>query len=503
MGVNADCCRRPQIGKKDLKVYRGIKKNENYNYTLSNFEEQNVMDSNNENYLYSIYPNTNGVSSNQYQNFYNYDIGLQSNQIYSNQLTYPVIQTPDIITQKPFENSQYINSYNDFNQQNFISQSPYIENFQSTQIIQSQPEYQLENTFYESSLSNQYNELELAENNNYSTYHYDSSNPIEFDDNSSHYISSSSYEYNNYTPSQYISNNSFENNYISNNENNKIFENPVSYNNQNDLYQTNEYSTSFNYESLNNNYIETDIKEYFSNYDNHSLFSEETQFSNKHILSSEEFSYSQPSQYVDFPIIENRDINSKIDYGENQYSESYSQFQNAIPEEKYYSYQQPELNFNSNNEINSYFSQQLNNTEPIEIIQKTKYVCKPVRYIEKIQYIEPQTQIQQIMYSPDQKEFPDTQKEPEQINLSDRQPRSHLKELDDELLNINEDEKQIDGEFKNDDDDDVENIEKEYSNIPTNGKVIKSVNIEKNKENISCKVPGFISNFFSKIFNPV
>jgi hypothetical protein len=111
MGVNADCCRRPQIGKKDLKVYRGIKKNENYNYTLSNFEEQNVMDSNNENYLYSIYPNTNGVSSNQYQNFYNYDIGLQSNQIYSNQLTYPVIQTPDIITQKPFENSQYINSF--------------------------------------------------------------------------------------------------------------------------------------------------------------------------------------------------------------------------------------------------------------------------------------------------------------------------------------------------------------------------------------------------------
>ena len=463
MGVNADCCRRPQLGKKDLKVYKGIKKNKNYNYTLSNFEKQNVLDSNNENYLYSIYPNTNDVSSNQYQNFYNYDIGLQSNQIYSNQLTYPVIQTPDIITQKPFENSHYINSYNDFNQQNFISQSPYIENFQSTQTIQSQPEYQLENTFYESSLSNQYNELELAENNNYSSSNYDSSNPIEYDDNSSHYISSNTYEYNNYIPSQYISNNSFENNYISNNENNKIFENPVSYNNQNYLYQTNEYSTSFNYESLNNNYIETDIKEYFS-----------------------------------------KNVNSHIDYGENQYSESYFQFQNTIPEEKYYSYHQPELYFNSNNEINSYFSQQLNNTEPIEIIQKTKYVCKPVRYIEKIQYIEPQTQIQQIMYSPNQEEFPDNQKEPEQMNLSDRQPRSHLKELDDELLNINEDEKKIDGEFKDyDDDDDDENIEKEFSNIPTSGKVIKSVNIEKNKENISCKVPGFISNFFSKIFNPV
>jgi len=62
-------------------------------------------------------------------------------------------------------------------------------------------------------------------------------------------------------------------------------------------------------------------------------------------------------------------------------------------------------------------------------------------------------------------------------------------------VKIKEDGSEIEAEFRNGD------IEKERNDILNGGKVIKSANIEKKEESHACQVPGFISSFFSKIFD--
>jgi hypothetical protein len=62
-------------------------------------------------------------------------------------------------------------------------------------------------------------------------------------------------------------------------------------------------------------------------------------------------------------------------------------------------------------------------------------------------------------------------------------------------VKIKEDGSEIEAEFRNGD------IEKERNDILNGGKVIKSANIEKKEESHACQVPGFISSFFSNIFD--
>ena len=62
-------------------------------------------------------------------------------------------------------------------------------------------------------------------------------------------------------------------------------------------------------------------------------------------------------------------------------------------------------------------------------------------------------------------------------------------------VKIKEDGSEIEAEFRNGD------IEKERNDILNGAKVIKSANIEKKEESHACQVPGFISSFFSKIFD--
>ena len=62
-------------------------------------------------------------------------------------------------------------------------------------------------------------------------------------------------------------------------------------------------------------------------------------------------------------------------------------------------------------------------------------------------------------------------------------------------VNIKDDGSEIEGEFRNGE------IEKERAKIFSDGKTIKTATVEKEKETQSCKVPDFISNFFSKLFD--
>ena len=97
MGIDANCCRRPQgLGKRDLKTYRGIQQKNNDDFPSSFNEdtfkvynqEGNNFDQNSNGYLNSIYSTNNDVfSTTQYQNYSNISGQISEPIIYSNQIT--------------------------------------------------------------------------------------------------------------------------------------------------------------------------------------------------------------------------------------------------------------------------------------------------------------------------------------------------------------------------------------------------------------------------------
>ena len=432
MGIDANCCRRPQgLGKRDLKTYRGIQQKNNDDFPSSFNEdtfkvynqEGNNFDQNSNGYLNSIYSTNNDVfSTTQYQNYSNISGQISEPIIYSNQLTYPT--------------QEYSNSYTTFPQQNIIS-NDYIDNYSSTQYIQSHNEYSLQNDYNIDNIS------------------------------SNEYISSDPFQYNNFTSNESYNNQPFEFSSV-----NALQSAEYATSNGNDYSDINTQSFT-NYESQ--PYTET----YPQNSNQYNQYSEyQTDYisepSNQYNISS-----SSSTQY----------ISSDSVFQDNQYTEEPIHYNNS--QNQYFDYQQQNV-----------FSQPQQNQfiETKPIIKNTIYVSKP------FQYSESQTQMQNN-YSPLEEQYPEIQREPE-YNLSDFRPREQQNFYEGNKISSNEDTNSngsFDEENNNnirDDEDENEDIfrEKEKENDSDVGKDYKSSSIEKKKENTACQVPGFISNFFSKIF---
>lgn len=467
MGADVNCCRRPQaLGKKDIKIYKknSQKKTSDSNEKDDDFEIYDSKKHKSNNYLTSIYADKNDFTEENAQINSNFSPELISHQAYATEIPYPTIQNQDYT----YDNTQYVNSYTTIPQQNILSQPQYTE-VPSTQYVQSGSDYQYKTNDYTQNLA---------------SYNIPS-DPVHYENYTSNYASTPSYEYNNtnnYSSNEYYSNQPSENinilptkyidnNYSSYNNDNISVEYPAS------TFQNSEYSDSYN--SSHNQYLDNNPNN-FSNY---------------------EFIDSSSNQYIESP-----STTEYSNYQQAQYFEPQKKYEYTIPENQYYETQ----NFNYENNQQEY-------SEPTQIqyveyepkIPKTVYVCKPKKYVNKIQYIEPQTQIQQVMYTPKEK-LPDTQKEPED-DLSEDEPRPMRKKNTDDLKDsknnsdeINEErrinnkddesESENDGKIRNDE------IEKK-TNYSDDIKVVRSARIEKKKESTACQVPGFISNFLTKIFH--
>ena len=468
MGVDVNCCRRPQnLGKKDLKTFRGINQKKNPNLPSSEINEEedsfriyNPKKKNNDNYLNSIYE-----VNNNFKNFTNYNSEPISDQININESPYSIVPNQEYISQPSIEN---VNSYTTIPQQNIISNVQYIETLPTTQNILSVPEYQLNINDYNHTLPTKYISAE----------------PI-----------------NNYIPKDYSTIQPYENN--------------------NDNFNGN-YSNNQAIEYLNKNYI---LKNEF----------------NDNNLNYYQNGITYPVEY------ETKTINQQSDYFESNsntnYYSNYETQPTSVEEEQSY-FNIPLNNIQSTNQISLYsepyqqiYSESQNIQENIQYIEsepkiiKTRYICKPKKYIEKVQYIEPETQIQQIMYAPKKKKQEYLQNENEDedeefnnfhkeyMKSKNKLQKYHDLEIENKINNYDEIKykkrnnrlhKERSMNIKDDITENENQSESELEEELRNGEfekqkiddvlIIKSTNIEKNKENTACQVPGFISNFLSKIF---
>lgn len=412
MGVDANCCRRPGLGKKELNTNRGIQQRRNEDFR--SFDEQDDFrvynqgfNQNSNEYLNSIYSN-NVYSTTPFQDYSNTTEQISEPIIYSNQLTYPLIQNQEVNYQSDFQTNQYTNSYTDISGDNNIQ---FSDNYQSNQYIQSQNDYTIEN----------YNNYEQTFSNNY--------------------ISSEPFQYNNSLSNEYSNNQPFEF---------TDMQNIVS----NDYFPTTSSQPSEYYTSNQNNYIE--------NNQSQPTYIEEPKISNQ---------YSDfQTDYTSSPTYSTEYLSSNSGFQDNQYEEEPTQYN--IPRPQYTEYPQQ----------NHYIEE--------KPIIKRVYLSKPLHNLE------PQTQVQQTMYSPSQEDYPEMQRGPEQLNLSDYRPKDQEKYTD---INENFNESFDEGNKIKDDDRENENEEKQDDNDPFSERIKSSV-VEKKKESTACKVPGFISNFISKLF---
>lgn len=460
MGVEVDCCRRPQgLGKKDLKTYRGINQKKNKKRKSSDDDDKdnfgtynpgkNNSEYNTNDYFNSVYANKNDFFSNTpYQNLSNYNIEPVSNQ-YSNYTEFPTTQTQDYSSQPQYDNTQYINSYP---QQNYISQNPIIETIPTTQYTTSQPEYHSETNNYVTTLPTKYISSNSNHYTNYSTNQYSNSSPIEYDNSSStqyeaqpvQYINSHNIESTNYIESKPIS-------YVESNHSQPIqtvkYETPIIQETQYNSSHTEEYvdSNLHNYTNYGTQqtYVESSPQsnieyvspknEYLSPSNTYGETSSTlTQYTNSNSSTKYEearyiespptqYETSKPKyeevQYIESP--SNQYIDSTPKYEEqNQYIESSSSANHYIESKPQYE----EIQYNEPKEQIQYTSPPIEThyIEP-QIIKKV-YISKPKQYIERQQQytIEPQGRHS----STQNDDYPETQKEPEDLNLSEAEPQS-------------------------------------------------------------------------------
>ena len=593
MGVEANCCRRPELGKRDLKTFRGIKQkkitkiksselDEKDNFGSFNQKKNNIT--NPKDFFNSVYANKNYFFTNtpyQNQNVSNYNFGPQSNQIYTNYAEYPVIQTqtqPQAQVQPQYENNQYINSYNIINpQQNYSSENQLIETIPTTKFMPSLPQYSSEDnnnnatilpTKYITTYSNQYtNESSSNQYNNYNSDNFPTnySSTENIGNQQAQYIETTPFSYNEKNEYNQIESNKYEAPEIQE-ETQYTTLNPFEYNESEPLnYENNEIQETYSQNNIEYLPHETD------NISLHSKTYEEnqTQFENySPTFEDTKYKYTESpiSEYISQPSFENQ---------ENQYS---SPITTPTPIQTHYISSQPKptpvIQTNAKAQIQTRY------VEPI-IIKKI-YVSKPKQYIERQeQYtIEPQKQEMQLN---SMEKYPEIQKEPEQLNLSENEPKPNkylkkekksinffdseeekddnnnnydeIKEEKDDFTNEwkeesvnNEDSSEGEGKMERkrilrknnensrssrkqrlDEFDEKESYknnnnynyrgqfkdkneselleEEEYGDEEfenNNNKNIvkkKSSNLEKNKTNVACQVPGFISSFFSKILD--
>lgn len=249
MGVDANCCRRPQTTrKKDLKIYRGLSQknrpefHNSFNDKEDNFRTYHPTKAFQTNdYFNSIYENNNTFSNNNYQQYSAYYIEPLSNQVY----------TQNYYTQPSYDNTQYINSYTSFPQQNNVYQAEYspINNNNSPPI------------------NFDFTQSETVKYSTYNSPQYINSQPYEYEYNnsSSQYYLNQPVEYNNYNNDNYSQNISINESTPTDNNLNLNF---TSYSQNDELYSANTYigyipNDYSNYES-NLSYIETQSQKVYN-----------------------------------------------------------------------------------------------------------------------------------------------------------------------------------------------------------------------------------------------
>ena len=210
MGDDIDCCRRPtNLGKKDIKTFRGINQKKNPKIPSSNsddfenfgtFKTQKNSNKKENSYLNSVYGKD---TESKFPNFSAFEIEPVSEPLHQENISQPPPQ---------YENAQYIESNSNNLQQNQIisDNTNYIipSNLQQNQIIQDTTNY-IDST--EKYIQPQ---QQIITQNQFQT-EYDNSKINNYDTNiQTNYIPSSTQDYNinyNSQPAEYISSNQTEN----------------------------------------------------------------------------------------------------------------------------------------------------------------------------------------------------------------------------------------------------------------------------------------------------
>ena len=215
MGDDIDCCRRPtNLGKKDLKTYRGINQKNNPKLPISNFDGPDNFDSfkqpknlekksnkKGNTYLNSVYDNEN---DSKFPKFSEFDI---------EPVNEPLYQEP--ISQPQYGNAQYIDSNPVITQQNQIIQdNNYINSTEQftqpqTQITQIQNQFQtgFDVSNYDKNIQNNYIPSSNMQDftNDTNTVNI-TTQPVEYISSSTNNITSQAVEYINSPTNQNITN---------------------------------------------------------------------------------------------------------------------------------------------------------------------------------------------------------------------------------------------------------------------------------------------------------
>ena len=475
MGQEIECCRRPQTqGKKDIKTYRGIQQKKLPNFKSPDIDDEDNFGTYNPNknneaanpssYLDSIYANKNDFSSGEnFPKFSNYEIEPVSEPIYSNQAVYQPVQGQENINMLQYENSQYINSYTTYPQENVISQGQFIETgATTTQYTQPQIDFQSSSTNnYVQSLPTKYINPEPIKYNTSEpiNYNYTTSDPIQYaNSSSSQYINSQNIQTTNYIESKPISyNNNTKIEDIQYVETPKLYtvSEPIQYikqNSQNNEPQPKSEPQATYIEHIDpqsdTNYIEeTDYSKYIEDskgakyieIQKKPIYIEETK-PTKYIgtysqtqndiqyLPSKNIEYVQEpkTQYVKSHTSSTQYISSQPEAEQIQYIEPQKQIEYTIPKIQPQQKQKQKFYIESQQQINS---------EPKQIQKKKKkkkYISKPITQ-NKNNENEKQNQIEQkqkeykekMSNSQSEDEYPDIQQEPEDLDLSEAEPQPH------------------------------------------------------------------------------
>ena len=193
MGNEIECCRRPKdLGKRDLKTYKGPQKrkgsaskapkfDDDDDFGISHPLKNNYSDKepkdregNPSSYLDSMYANKKDyLSKENFPNFNNINIEPVNEPNYPNQEMFQPMQVQKKFSQPQFENGQYYQTYNP--PQNNISQPQYMEPVNTTvPYIQPQAEFHSETNNYTTTkiLPTKYITSEPAKYDNYSQNDY-------------------------------------------------------------------------------------------------------------------------------------------------------------------------------------------------------------------------------------------------------------------------------------------------------------------------------------------
>ena len=473
MGNQIECCRAPtNLGKKDIKTYRGVKPRTNPNFPSSiskdfdnfgSFKKPNNPDNNSKkkgnSYLNSVYGNEN---ESKFPNFAEFDIEPVSELLYQEQVSQ---------NQQQYEtsNAQYIESNPAIQTTNYVTTT----NQYSPPKIQTNPAQYIQSEF---NLNN------LEQNQNVQT-NYINSNPQEYISNVN--INSNPQEYNshvniNSNPQEYTS-------HVNINSNPQEYTSNVNINSQ-----PVEYISSTNSENILNQYDNT-----------HKILpTKYIQIQKPVIYANNNMQYQSSSEYTKSPVTNYVESTSS-----NQQYEQYN-FTNTTPQY----YETKNINYipskieNVYNPTNQYIeevsSPQTNEIQYSNYQSQTSYIENPQQiYIEQKPpqiYIEPKTKIQNQMYSQESNTYDENEVYRSKINKKEKFPSDSGKKKpkklkkkrkiieyyseDDEEEEESDDQDENDDEQNSSNNEEIEDEKPKYKKLKNKNKHKKSQIIKKKKK---------------------